>query len=234
MGNKVALYDLWGKNYYVNWFCSYRKYAEYIIEDDKIRSLLKRLDSQYHWGISKIIIERISNEIKIEIIALKPGAIIGKTGTDLAILHDKIKAVISSMQLNTHMSYMQCVAKNAENKNNQVKPEIKIQVNPVRKPELDATSVAKKIAYDLSKGKQYKFLIKKYIADSMRFGAKGIKILCSGRLGGVEIARKFGIALGSVPRQTISANIDYASIGANTNSGICGVKVWIYKGSRRA
>ncbi len=231
MGNKVALYDLWAKNYKSKWSSSYGQYAFNLIEDEKIRSLLFKLDDYYGWGISKIIIER-SDVLAIEIAALKPGAIIGKTGADLAVIQERVKGILVDLR-NTNFPH---IGKAGLGKNVQIKksiPEIKIQVNPIRKPEIDSASVAKKIAFDISKGKQYKFLIKRYIADCMRFGAKGIKVLCSGRLGGVEIARKFGLSQGSVPRQTISANIDYSCVASKTNSGLCGVKVWIYKGSRR-
>ncbi|QEK38285.1 30S ribosomal protein S3 [Candidatus Cytomitobacter indipagum] len=209
MGNKVPLFNLWGKNYLSNWFCPYSKYSGNVIEDYKIRSLLNSMDKAYRWDMSSVHITRISNNIHIEIRAARPGIIIGKSGKDLEMLKSRISSVLP------------------------IRTELKIQVNPVKKPEIDAKCLAKKIAFDISKGKQYKFLIKKYIAEAMRFGIKGIKIICSGRLGGVEIARKFALAQGSVPRHTIRADIDYSLAVAETNSGLCGIKVWVHKGARK-
>ncbi|QEK38735.1 30S ribosomal protein S3 [Candidatus Cytomitobacter primus] len=208
MGNKVPLFNLWAKKYSSDWFCNYKSYAKNILEDEKIRSLMRSFDKAYRWDMSAVNIARLSNNIHIEIKAARPGIIIGKSGRDLDLLKDRIASALPETA------------------------SLKIQVNPVRKPEMDAKCIAEKIAFDISKGKQYKFLIKRYVADAMRFGLKGIKIICSGRLGGVEIARKFAIAQGSVPRHTIRADIDYALAVAKTNSGLCGVKVWTYKGIR--
>lgn len=209
MGNKVPLFNLWGKNYLSDWFCSYNKYAENIVEDYKIRSLIESLDKSYKWDLSSVYITRLANNVHIEIRSARPGVIIGKSGKDLDALRSRMMSVLPP------------------------RTELKIQINPIRKPEIDANCLAKKIAYDLSKGKQYKFLIKKYVAEAMRFGIKGVKIICSGRLGGVEIARKFALAQGSIPRHTIRADIDYAHAVAHTNSGLCGVKVWIHRGMRK-
>ncbi|USO00443.1 MAG: 30S ribosomal protein S3 [Alphaproteobacteria bacterium] len=209
MGNKVPLFNLWGGKYKSDWYANYKDYSKYVIEDAKIRSLLQAMNKVHGWGMSEVHVTRIANNIQLDIEASRPGVIIGKAGQDLEWLKARVSSILGP-NIN-----------------------LKIQVNPIRKPEIDAQCLADKIAFDLCKGKRYKFLIKKYIGDAMRSGIKGIKVECSGRLGGVEIARQFKISEGSVPRQTIRADIDYALSASKTNSGLCGVKVWINKGVRK-
>ena len=205
MGNKVPLFNLWRGNYQSMWHFDYKSFPENIVKDYKIRSFLKSVNKSNSWGLAAIIISRVDSKTHIEIKAERPGVIIGKSGQDLEYLRGKLENLIGDA--------------------------IKIQVNPVRRPETDSQCIADKIAFDLSKGKQYKLLIKKYMSHAMsRPGIKGISVTCSGRLGGVEIARVFKLSYGSVPRKTMRAHIDYAFSASKTNSGLCGVKVWVNKG----
>jgi len=208
MGNKVNLFNLWRRNYYSVWHSDYKLFGENIIKDHKIRSFLNKINRSNMWGLSSVSITRIDAKTHIEIKVEKPGIVIGKSGQGLDYMKSKLSVLTGDA--------------------------ITVQVIPLRKPETDARSIANRIAYDLSKGKQYKFMIKKYMANAMsRPGIKGISVECSGRLGGVEIARVFKLSYGSVPRKTIRAHIDYALAESHTNSGICGVKVWINKGMVR-
>ncbi|HCC24677.1 MAG TPA: 30S ribosomal protein S3 [Holosporales bacterium] len=183
------------------WF-SKKDYANWVHEDIRFRDIIKkRLVSM---GVSKIEIERASTKVKINIHTSRPGLVIGKKGSGI----DSIKADL------------QKVTKN----------EIFLNIQEVRRAELDAQLVAENIALQLERRVAYRRAMKKSVQTTMKFGAKGIKIMCSGRLSGAEIARREWYREGQVPLHTLRADIDYALAEANTTYGIIGIKVWIYRG----
>ncbi|MEN2994470.1 MAG: 30S ribosomal protein S3 [Thermodesulfovibrio sp.] len=183
------------------WFAK-KGYADQLIEDLNLRKMLK--EKLYHAGISRIEIERVGEKIKILIFAARPGIIIGKKGAEV----EKLK-------------------KEVEEKTGK---QATIDIKEVRRPELDAQLVAENVALQIEKRVAYRRAMKRAVASSMRFGAKGIKISCAGRLAGAEIARTEWYREGRVPLSTFRADIDYGFAEAKTTYGVIGVKVWIFKG----
>ncbi len=183
------------------WFAK-KGYADQLIEDLKLRKTLK--EKLYHAGISKIEIERIGEKIKVLIFAARPGIIIGKKGAEV----EKLKKEIEEM-----------TGKIAN-----------VEIKEVRRPELDAQLVAENIALQIEKRVAYRRAMKRAVASSIRFGAKGIRVSCAGRLAGAEIARTEWYREGRVPLSTFRADIDYGFAEAKTTYGVIGVKVWIFKG----
>ncbi|MCD6035949.1 MAG: ribosomal protein [Rickettsiales bacterium] len=178
-------------------------YADILHEDINIRKVLKK--ELKAAGISKIIIERpAKNKVRITISAARPGIVIGRKGADA----DRIKKLL---------------AKNT-------KSEVHLNIVEVRKPELDAVLIAENIAGQLERRVAFRRAMKRAIQSAMRLGAKGIRINCSGRLGGAEIARMEWYREGRVPLHTIRADIDYGTGEANTTYGVIGLKVWVFKG----
>ncbi len=177
-------------------------YAKNLHEDLKIRQFLKK--RLYSAGISKIEIERAANKTKINIHAARPGLIIGKKGAEV----EQIKKDLASI-----------TAK-----------EVFININEVRKPELDAQLVAENVALQLERRIAFRRAMKKSVTSTLKFGAKGIRITCSGRLGGAEMSRTEWYREGRVPLHTLRADIDYGFAEAKTTYGIIGVKVLIFKG----
>ena len=177
-------------------------YAKLLHEDLEIKKYVEKKLSQA--SISKIIIERAAKNLRITIFSSKPGIIIGKKGSDIEALKKKL----------TQMS----------------KLEVFLDIKEVRKPEVEAKLVAENIANQLEKRISFRRAMKKAVQSSMRLGAKGVKVICSGRLGGAEIARSEKYHEGSVPLHTLRSDIDYATAEAETTYGICGIKVWINKG----
>ena len=155
-------------------------------------------------SISKVVIERAAKKIRLTIYSSRPRIIIGKKGSDIELL----KKTLTKM----------------------TKLEIFLDIKEVRKPEVEAKLVAENIARQLEKRLSFRRAMKKAVQSSMRLGAKGVKVVCSGRLGGAEIARTEKYHEGSVPLHTIRSDIDYATAEAETTYGICGIKVWINKG----
>lgn len=182
------------------WF-SKKAYADQLIEDLKLRKVLK--DKLYHAGIAKIEIERIGEKIRVLIFAARPGIIIGKKGAEVEKLKKEVED-ITGKQAN-------------------------IEIKEVRRPELDAQLVAENIALQIEKRVAYRRAMKRAVASSIRFGAKGIRVSCAGRLAGAEIARTEWYREGRVPLSTFRADIDYGFAEAKTTYGIIGVKVWIFK-----
>ena len=177
-------------------------YVKLLHEDLKIEKYVKnKLASA---SISKLVIERAAKKIRLTIFSSKPGIIIGKKGSDIEILKNTL----------TKMT----------------KLEVFIDIKEIRKPEVEAKLVAENIASQLEKRISFRRAMKKAVQSSMRLGAKGVKIVCSGRLGGAEIARTEKYHEGSVPLHTLRNDIDYATAEAETTYGICGIKVWINKG----
>lgn len=183
------------------WFAK-KGYANHLIEDLKLRKMLK--DKLYHAGISRIEIERVGEKVRVLIFAARPGIIIGKKGAEV----EKLK-------------------KEVEEKTGK---QANIEIKEVRRPELDAQLVAENVALQIEKRVAYRRAMKRAVASSMRFGAKGIKVSCAGRLAGAEIARTEWYREGRVPLSTFRADIDYGFAEAKTTYGMIGVKVWIFKG----
>ena len=178
------------------------KYLKLLHEDLKIEKYVKsKLASA---SISKLVIERAAKKLRLTIFSSKPGIIIGKKGSDIEILKNTL----------TKMT----------------KLEVFIDIKEIRKPEVEAKLVAENIASQLEKRISFRRAMKKAMQAAMRLGAKGIKIECSGRLGGAEIARVEKYSEGSVPLHTLRSDIDYANAEAETTYGLCGIKVWINKG----
>jgi len=185
------------------WF-SEKDYSRLLEEDINLRRfLLKKLTSA---GISKIVIERPAKLAKITVHTSRPGVIIGKKGSDIEKLKKSINKIVSG--------------------------EISINIVEIKKPELDSQLVADNIAQQLERRVAFRRAMKRAVQSAMRLGAKGIRVNCSGRLGGAEIARTEWYREGRVPLHTLRAEIDYGVSRANTTYGICGVKVWIFKGEK--
>jgi len=198
IGFRLGIIKSWDSR----WFANKRKYAEFILEDRRIRDFLKK--RLYHAGISKIEIERSAKRIRLRIHTARPGIIIGKKGAEIEQIRRDIEKFVSH--------------------------EVYIDIQEVRKPEIDAQLVAENIALQLERRAAFRRAIKRSVASAMRFGVKGIKVACSGRLGGAEMARREWYREGRVPLHTLRADIDYGFAEARTTYGIIGVKVWIFKG----
>ena len=177
-------------------------YTKLLHEDLEVKKyVVNKLSSA---SISKIVIERAAKKLRLTIYSSRPGIIIGKKGVDIESLKNKL----------TKMTDL----------------EVFLDIKEVRKPEVEAKLVAENIATQLEKRISFRRAMKKAVQSSMRLGAKGVKIVCSGRLGGAEIARTEKYHEGSVPLHTLRSDIDYATAEAETTYGICGIKVWINKG----
>jgi len=185
-----------------NWFGK-RDFPELLQEDIKIRNFLRKNLS--HAGIADLEIERSANRIRINIHTARPGIIIGKKGLEVDRLKEELQRIIGGKQVN-------------------------LNIKEIRRAELDASLVAQNIALQLVKRISFRRAMKKSVQSSLRFGALGIKIRCSGRLGGHEIARSEWYREGRVPLHTLRADIDYGTAEALTTYGIIGIKVWVYKG----
>ena len=183
------------------WF-SKAEYAKLLHQDLEIKKYVH--STLKNASISKVNIERAAKKIRISIYSSRPGIIIGKKGADIESLKNKL----------TKLSNL----------------EVFLDIKEVRKPEVEAKLVAENIANQLEKRVSFRRAMKKAVQSSMRLGAKGVKVLCSGRLGGAEIARSEKYHEGSVPLHTLRSDIDYATAEAETTYGICGIKVWINKG----
>ena len=189
------------KTWSSRWY-SKTDYAKLLHEDLEIKKYIQeKLASA---SISKVIIERAAKKLRLTIYSSRPGIIIGNKGIDIESLKNKL----------TEMS----------------KLEVYLDIKEVRKPEVEAKLVAENIASQLEKRISFRRAMKKAVQSAMRLGAKGDKVVCSGRLGGAEIARTEKYHLGSVPLHTLRSDIDYATAEAETTYGICGIKVWINRG----
>lgn len=205
MGQKVHPYGFrlgYTKTWLSRWY-SEKDYADLLHEDLKLRGDLKK--RLYHAGISQIEIERAANKLNVNINTSKPGIIIGKKGSEVENLKQKI-----------------------EGRTNR---EVFININEVTKPELDAQLVAENIAMQLERRIAFRRAMRKAVDSAKRFGAKGIKTMVAGRLNGAEIARTEWYLEGQLPLHTLRADIDYGFAEARTTYGIIGVKVWLYHGS---
>lgn len=183
------------------WYAE-KEFSNYLVEDDAIRKFLKK--KLYAAGISRITISRTADRVKVTIFTAKPGVIIGKSGQAIAQLQ-------ADVQLMTEAKVM-------------------INIEEIKRPELDAQLVAETIAKDLENRVTFRRAMKQAMGRTMKMGAKGIKTGVAGRLGGAEMARTEHYHEGTIPLQTLRANIDYGFAEATTTYGKIGVKVWIYKG----
>ena len=183
------------------WFAK-KGYRDLLLEDLTIRKTLK--EKLFHAGVPKIEIERAGQNMRVIIYTARPGIIIGKKGAEVEKLRKDLKDM--------------------------TKKEVSIDIKEIRKPEVDAQLVAENVALQLEKRVAFRRAMKKSIASAMRFGILGVKIACSGRLAGAEIARSEWYREGRVPLHTFRADIDYGFARAKTTYGIIGVKVWMYHG----
>ena len=189
------------KTWSSRWYAK-KNYAKLLQEDILIKKYIEeKLASA---SVSKVVIERAAKNLRISIFSSRPGIIIGKKGSDIETLKNTLTKMI--------------------------KMDVFLDIKEIRKPEIEAKLVAENIATQLEKRISFRRAMKKAVQSSMRLGAKGVKIVCSGRLGGAEIARTEKYAEGSVPLHTLRSDIDYATAEAETTYGICGIKVWINKG----
>ena len=189
------------KTWESRWYAD-KKYSDYILEDYNIRKFLKKRLS--HAGISRIEIERSSKRVRLRIYTSRPGIVIGKKGAEIAQLKKELEKMIAQ--------------------------EVLIDIQEVRKPEIDAQLVAENIALQIERRVAFRRAMKRGLQSAMRFGAEGIKVIASGRLGGAEMARTEQYREGRVPLHTLRADIDYGFVEAKTTYGIIGIKVFIFKG----
>jgi small subunit ribosomal protein S3 len=197
IGFRLGIHRDWDSR----WF-AVKEYSDFVLEDHKIRSFLKKRLVQA--GVSRVEIERASNKVRIRIYTARPGLVIGKKGVEIENLKRELEKKIDR--------------------------DIIIDIQEVRKPEIDAQLLAENIALQLVRRVSFRRAMKKSVTSALRFGAQGIKIACSGRLGGAEMARREWYRKGRVPLHTIRADIDYGFAEAFTTYGVIGVKVTIFKG----
>lgn len=184
-----------------NWFEA-KSYSHKLVEDFEIRKYIRnRLKKA---GVSRIIIDRTSKNVTVTIHTSRPGVVIGKSGKEIAQLEQELKKIFTK--------------------------DVKVQISEIKRPELDAYLVAENIANQLSGRVSFRRAMKSAITSAMRMGAEGIKVLCSGRLGGAEMARTEQYKEGRIPLHTLRADIDYIHAEAHTIYGKIGIKVWICKG----
>lgn len=188
------------------WFAPKANYGEFLIEDFRVREFCEKKFNQQtpYAAVSKVEIARTRNEVKVTLHTARPGMIIGPKGAEVDKLREQIEELIDR--------------------------KVSVNVVEIKEPSLDAKLVADNIAMQLSRRASFRRAMKMQCESVMSCGAKGVKIICSGRLGGAEIARSESQKLGSIPLQTIDANVDYGVSTARTTYGAIGIKVWIYKG----
>jgi small subunit ribosomal protein S3 len=189
------------KTWESRWF-SDKKYAEYIRVDFNLRKFIK--EKLFHAGISRIEIERSAKRIRLRIHTARPGIVIGKKGTEIERLKKEIETKVSQ--------------------------EVTIDIQEVRKPEIDAQLLAENVATQIERRVAFRRAMKRGVTSAIRFGALGVKIICSGRLGGAEMARTEWYREGRVPLHTLRADIDYGFTEARTTYGAIGIKVYVFKG----
>lgn len=184
------------------WFAAKKDFAGLLQEDVKVRKFIKK--KLFAAGISRIQIERAANRVKVTIHAAKPGIVIGRGGTEVEILRKQLEKLTGK--------------------------QIHVNIAEIKVPEIDSQLVAENVAAQIEKRIAFRRAMKQVVSRSMKMGAKGIKVACSGRLAGAEIARTEWYSEGKVPLHTLRADIDYGFAEANTTYGKIGIKVWIYKG----
>lgn len=190
------------KNWSSRWYSTSKNFPEMLNSDIRVRSFLKK--KLAHAAVSKIVIERPARNAKITIYSARPGIVIGKKGEDI----ESLRATLQKM----------------------MGVPVHLNIEEVRKPELDATLIAESIAQQLEKRVMFRRAMKRAMQNAMRLGAQGIKIMSAGRLNGAEIARTEWYREGRVPLHTLRADIDYGVAEAKTTYGVTGIKVWVFKG----
>ena len=183
------------------WYAD-KEYSKFLIEDQKVKKYLKK--RLQHAGLSKVNIERTGEQVRVKLFTARPGIVIGKKGAEIEILKKELENLITR--------------------------KVSLDIQEVRRPEADAQLVAENIAQQLVRRVAFRRAMKKAVSSALRFGVQGIKISCSGRLGGAEMSRCEWVREGRVPLHTLRADVDYALAEANTTYGIIGVKVWIFNG----
>lgn len=196
-GLRVGIIKDWDTKWYAE-----KDFANYLVEDVKIRKFVKK--KLFASGVSKILIERTSDKIKVSVYTAKPGIVIGRNGAAIEELKNEIQTMTSH--------------------------KVSVNIEEIKRPELDAQLVAESIALQLENRVTFRRAMKQAMGRTMKFGAKGIKTAVAGRLGGADMARTESYHEGTIPLQTLRANIDYGFAEADTTYGKLGVKVWIYKG----
>jgi len=189
------------KTWESRWFAG-KKYADYIFEDFRIREFIKQ--KLHHAGVSKIEIERSTRRVRLRIFTARPGIVIGKKGSEIEKLKKELEGRVSQ--------------------------EVLIDIQEIRKPEVDAQLVAENVAMQIERRVAFRRAMKRGVSSAMRFGAQGVKIICSGRLGGAEMARTEWYREGRVPLHTLRADIDYGITEARTTYGTVGIKVFVFHG----
>jgi len=197
IGMRIGIVKTWEARWYAD-----KQYADFILEDDKIRKFIKK--KLFHAGISRIEIERSTKHVRLRIYTARPGIVIGKKGAEIELLKKDLSKLVTQ--------------------------EVFIDIQEVRKPDVDAQLVAEHVANQLTRRVAFRRAMKRGVSSAMRFGAEGVKIICAGRLGGAEMARTEWYREGRVPLHTLRADIDYGFTEAKTTYGIIGVKVFIFKG----
>jgi small subunit ribosomal protein S3 len=197
IGLRLGIIKTWDSRWYAG-----KKYADYILEDHKVRKFIKK--KLYHAGISRMEIERSAKRVRLRIFTARPGIVIGKKGSEIEQLKRELETLVSQ--------------------------EVLIDIQEVRKPEVDAQLMAENVALQIERRVAFRRAMKRGVTSAMRFGAQGVKIICSGRLGGAEMARTEWYKEGRVPLHTLRADIDYGFTEAKTTYGLIGIKVFIFKG----
>lgn len=205
MGQKVHPYGFrvgYSKPWLSRWFARHDTFADYLYEDAKIRQHLKKTLKTA--AVARVEIERSANRVRVGIHTAKPGIIIGRRGADIDRLRDDLHAL--------------------------TKREVYVDIKEVKNPAIEAQLVAENIAFQLEKQIAFRRAMKRALQTAMGAGAKGVRVKCAGRLGGAEISRREGYREGSIPLQTLRADVDYGFAEAHTTYGVIGVKCWVYKG----
>jgi len=190
------------KNWNSRWYAEKQNYAHYILEDDRIRKFIKQRFKQA--AISNIVIERLTDKVRIRIYTARPGVIIGRHGADIERLREDLYNITKKEQV--------------------------IDIEEIKNPAIDAQLVAENVAFQLEKRIAFRRAMKRAMEQVLSAGAQGIRISAAGRLGGAEMSRRETYKAGKVPLQTFRADIDYGFAEAFTTYGVIGIKVWIYKG----
>jgi small subunit ribosomal protein S3 len=191
------------RNWSSRWYASKRNFAPMLAEDIKVRAFLKK--KLAHASVGRVLIERPAKDARITIFSARPGVVIGKKGEEIEALKAELRRIMGVNQVH-------------------------VNIEEIRKPEIDAQLIADSIAQQLEKRIMFRRAMKRAMQNAMRLGAQGIKIMSAGRLNGIEIARTEWYREGRVPLHTLRADIDYGQGEAKTNYGVIGIKVWVYKG----
>jgi len=191
------------RNWSSRWYANSRTFAPMLAEDIKVRAFLK--GKLAHASVGRVLIERPAKDARITIFSARPGVVIGKKGEEIEALKAELRRIMGVQQVH-------------------------VNIEEIRKPEIDAQLIADSIAQQLEKRIMFRRAMKRAMQNAMRLGAQGIKIMSSGRLNGIEIARTEWYREGRVPLHTLRADIDYGLGEAKTNYGVIGIKVWVYKG----